>query len=65
MKRSFLSDLIILLILFSSTIFGQNAPSSQHLHGGNPTPSAKPDDTMQDMPGMQHARRTAANDVHR
>jgi hypothetical protein len=54
MKRSFLSDLIILLILFSSTIFGQNAPSSQHLHGGNPTPSAKPDDTMQDMPGMQH-----------
>jgi hypothetical protein len=55
MKRSFLSDLIILLILFSSTIFGQNAPSSQHLHGGNPTPSAKPDDTMQDMPGMQHS----------
>jgi hypothetical protein len=55
MKRSFLSDLIILLILFSSTIFGQNAPSSQHQYDGNPTPSAKPDDTMQDMPGMQHS----------
>jgi hypothetical protein len=55
MKRSFLSDLIILLILFSSTIFGQNAPSSQHQHGGNPMPPAKPNDTMQDMPGMQHS----------
>ena len=57
MKRSFLSYLIIFLILFSPTVFGQNAPSSQHQHGGNLTPSAKPDDTMQDMldmPGMQH-----------
>lgn len=57
MKRSFLSDLIILLILFSLTVFGQNTPSSQHQYGGDPTPPAKADDTiqdMQDMPGMQH-----------
>ena len=57
MKRSFLSDLITLLILFSLAGFGQNAPSSQHQHGGNPTPPAKPDDIMQNMlnmPGMQH-----------
>ena len=57
MKRSFLSDLIILLILFSLAGFGQNAPSSQHQHGGNLTPPAKPDGTMQDMldmSGMQH-----------
>jgi hypothetical protein len=54
MKRSFLSDLIILLILFSLAGFGQNAPSSQHQHGGNPMPSAKSDDIMQNMPGMQH-----------
>ena len=57
MKHSFLFNLIILLILFSSTIFGQNTPSSQHQHGGDPTPPAKPDDRMQDMldmPGMQH-----------
>ena len=51
MKRSFISFLILLLILFSPAVFGQNAPSSQ------PTPPAKPDDTTQDMldmPGMQH-----------
>ncbi len=54
MKLSFLSDLIILLILFSSTVFGQNTPSAQHQRAGDPTPPAKPDNTMQNMPGMQH-----------
>lgn len=54
MKRSFLSYLVIFLILFSATLFGQDAQLSQHQHGSNPTVPAKPDDTMQDMPGMQH-----------
>lgn len=57
MKRSFLSVLIILLILFSATVFGQSAQPPQHQHDANPTPTPKPDDAMQDMqdmPGMQH-----------
>jgi hypothetical protein len=54
MKRSFISFLTALLILFSSTVFGQSTSSSQHQHGGSPMPTLKPDDTMQDMPGMQH-----------
>jgi hypothetical protein len=55
MKRSFISVLIVLFILFSVTAFGQNAQQSQHQHGTSPTPTPEPDNTMQDMPGMQHS----------
>jgi hypothetical protein len=53
MKHLFLFVLIILFILFSATIFGQSLQFSQHQHGRSQTPLAKPDDTMQDMAGMQ------------
>ena len=57
MKHSFLFVLIVLFILFSATIFGQSVQFSQHQQGASPTPSAKPDDAVQDMldmPGMRH-----------
>ncbi|HEY4675844.1 MAG TPA: hypothetical protein VIJ01_01705 [Candidatus Angelobacter sp.] len=54
MKRSFLSVLIILFILFSATAFAQSPQTSAHRHSANPTPTPMPDDAMQDMPGMQH-----------
>ena len=46
MKHSFLSNLIILLILFSVTVFAQSAHNRPA--GGNQ------DESMLDMPGMQH-----------
>jgi hypothetical protein len=55
MKFSFLSVLIIfLLIPFCVTTSAQGAGPSQHQHGATPIPTPKPDDAMQDMPGMQH-----------
>src|SRR6267154_2668397 len=55
MKFSFLSVLIIfMLIPFSVTASAQGAGPSQHQHGATPIPTPKPDDAMQDMPGMQH-----------
>jgi hypothetical protein len=55
MKRSFISVLIVLFLLFSAAVFGQNAQQSQHQHVASPTPTPEPDNTMQDMPGMQHS----------
>lgn len=55
MKLSFLSVLIIsLFIRFSMAAAAQEAQPSQHQHGTSPAPPPKPDETMQDMPGMQH-----------
>jgi hypothetical protein len=54
MKHSFLFVLIILLTLFSATVFSQNAQPGQHQHDAHITPTAESDDAMQDMPGMQH-----------
>jgi hypothetical protein len=54
MKRSVLSVLAISFILFSASAFAQEAHPAQHQHSANPTPTAKPDDNMQDMPGMEH-----------
>ncbi|HLK06570.1 MAG TPA: hypothetical protein VKV30_01450 [Candidatus Angelobacter sp.] len=53
MKGSFLSVLIILFLQFPAAVFGQSSLPSQHEHGASPTPT--PDETMQDMPGMQHS----------
>jgi len=55
MKRSFLFVLVILFILFSAAVFGQNSQTSKHQHSANPTPPPMPDDDMQNMPGMQHS----------
>jgi len=55
MKRSFMSVVIILFVLFSATVFGQSTQPLQHQYGTSPTPNPKPDDSMQDMPGMQHS----------
>jgi hypothetical protein len=54
MKRSFLSVLITLFILFPAIAFAQNADTAHHQHEGSPTPAEKPDEDMQDMPGMHH-----------
>src|SRR5579864_5622478 len=54
MKSSFVSVLIILFLLFSAAVFGQST-QPLHQHGASPTPTPKPDDAMQDMPGMQHS----------
>ena len=54
MKRSFLSVLITLFIFFSVIAFAQDADTAHHQHEGTPTPAEKPDEGMQDMPGMQH-----------
>ena len=64
MKRSFLSVLITLFILFSVIAFAQDADTAHHQHQGNPTPAEKPEDDMQDMPGMQHGSEHAADGVH-
>src|SRR5579864_9285878 len=53
MKRPVLSVLNILFILFSVTVFAQEALRAQHGHSKELTPPAKADDTMPDMPGMQ------------
>jgi hypothetical protein len=55
MKRSFLSVLAISFILLSASAFAQEAHPAQHQHSANPTPTSKPDDTMQNMPGMEHS----------
>ena len=55
MKRSFVSALIILLILFPAAVFAQEAQAAHAHHGARSTPSPKLDDSMQDMPGMQHS----------
>lgn len=50
--------IIFLLIPFFIAATAQDAAPSQHEHSSNPTPPAKPNDTMQDMqdmPGMQHS----------
>jgi len=54
MKRSFLSVLAISFILLSASAFAQEAHPAHHQHSANPTPTSKPDDNMQDMPGMEH-----------
>ena len=55
MKRSFLSVLIILLILFSAISLRPGTRKLRmHQHGAVASPLQKPDDSMQDMPGMQH-----------
>jgi hypothetical protein len=55
MTRWFLSVLIIaLLILFSAVMFGQSSRPPQHEHDASFAATSKPDDTMQDMPGMEH-----------
>lgn len=53
MKRSLLSVLIIGFIFFSAIVFAQDADTAHHQYEGNPTPVEKPDEDMQDMPGMQ------------
>jgi hypothetical protein len=56
MKLSFLAVLIIfMLIPFFVTASAQGTGPSQHQHGATPIPTPKPDDAMQDMPGMQHS----------
>src|SRR5947199_8560496 len=55
MKRSVLSVLIIFLILFSAAAFAQEAQAAHEQPGARSGPSLKLDDTMQDMPGMQHS----------
>src|SRR5579872_4646199 len=52
MKRSFLSVLAILFILFSITAIGQSTQHSQPEHGPSPVPT--PDAAMHDMPDMPH-----------
>ena len=54
MKRSFLFILIIFLILFSAIVFAQNAEVPHHQHEGVASPIPKADDSMSNMPGMQH-----------
>jgi len=55
MKNSFVSVLIILFLLFSAAVLGQSTEPLQPQYGASPTPTPKPDDSMQDMPGMQHS----------
>jgi hypothetical protein len=55
MKHWFISVLIILLILFSAKAFAQKAQAAHDRPGARSTPSPKLDDSMQDMPGMQHS----------
>src|SRR6478736_5007040 len=55
MKSSVLSVLIILLILFSAAAFAQEAQAAHEQPGTRSGPSLKLDDSMQDMPGMQHS----------
>jgi hypothetical protein len=54
MKRLVLSVLTIFFILFSAIAFAQETQPALRQHSANPTPTSKPDDSMQDMPGMQH-----------
>jgi len=54
MKNSVLSVFTIFFILFSGTAFSQETESAHVHHGARSTPLQKPDDSMQDMPGMQH-----------
>lgn len=54
MKHSVLSVFIIFFILFSDTAFTQETGSANIHHGARSTPLQEPDDSMQDMPGMQH-----------
>ncbi|HZE80015.1 MAG TPA: hypothetical protein VE604_03880 [Candidatus Polarisedimenticolia bacterium] len=44
-----------MLIPFFVTASAQGTGPSQHQHGATPIPTPKPDDAMQDMPGMQHS----------
>jgi hypothetical protein len=55
MKVLFLSVIIIFSLVQFSRAGAQDAPPSQDQHGASPIPTPKPDDTMQDMPGMQHS----------
>src|SRR5579864_8661984 len=55
MKHTVLSVVAISFILFSATAFAQETKIAHAQHGASPTPTPKPDDAMQDMPGMQHA----------
>ncbi|MGZ4897674.1 MAG: hypothetical protein ACXVJ0_14530, partial [Candidatus Angelobacter sp.] len=43
-----------MFIRFSGAASAQDAQPSLHQHGTSPTTPPKPDETMQDMPGMQH-----------
>jgi hypothetical protein len=54
MKRSVLFVFTIFFILFSGTAFTQETESAHDQNGARSTSSQKPDDSMQDMPGMQH-----------
>jgi len=47
--------ILISFMLFSVTAFAQEAQPAHDQHGARSTPSLKPDDSMQDMPGMQHS----------
>ena len=53
MKRSVLSVLTLSFILSSATAFTQEAEAAHDPHGHS-TPSLNRDNSMQDMPGMQH-----------
>jgi hypothetical protein len=55
MRRSFLFVLVILFLLDSAAVFGQNSQTSKRQHSANPTAPPMPDDDMQNMPGMQHS----------
>jgi hypothetical protein len=55
MKCSVLFVLIISFILFSAAAFAQEAGAAHDHDGAHSMPFPKPDDSMQDMPGMQHS----------
>jgi hypothetical protein len=54
MKVLFLSVVLIFTIIQVSVAGAQDA-HTQHQHAASPTPTPKPDETMSDMPGMQHS----------
>jgi hypothetical protein len=54
MKVLFLSVVLVFTIIQVSVAGAQDA-HTQHQHAANPTPTPKPDETMSDMPGMQHS----------
>jgi hypothetical protein len=54
MKVLFLSVVFIFTII-QVTVAGAQDAHTQHQDAASPTPTPKPDETMSDMPGMQHS----------